>query len=181
MGWEESMFALFEDLEQQAEGLHLLERDADVAALTAAEYSQVSLRSRLHGSVGRELRLRLLGGRTLEGRATRVGEDWLLLVAGGDEWIVRQAGVCTVEGLSGRADNEQTWSVTDRLTLRSLLRRLSETQERCVLHFVDDHHLEGTIGKVGRDFVELLVGQGAGRRLQVVTLGSLAAVQGRAG
>ena len=43
MSWEESMFAVFDDLEQQAQGLHLAERDAEVADLTVAEYSRVSL------------------------------------------------------------------------------------------------------------------------------------------
>ena len=55
MGWEETMFAMFDDLEQQAEGLHLTGRDADVAELTMAEYSRISLGARLHASLGLEL------------------------------------------------------------------------------------------------------------------------------
>ena len=52
MSWEESMFAVFEDLEQQAEGLHLVERDAEVADLTVAEYCRISLASRAARVVG---------------------------------------------------------------------------------------------------------------------------------
>ena len=46
MSWHESMFAVFDDLEQQAEGLHLAERDAEVADLTLAEYTRVTLAAR---------------------------------------------------------------------------------------------------------------------------------------
>ena len=62
------MFAVFDDLEQQAAGLHLVERDAEVADLTVAEYSRVSLGARLHASLGDELRLRLVGGHVVSGR-----------------------------------------------------------------------------------------------------------------
>ncbi len=57
MSWEASMVALFEDLEQQAAGLRLAERDAEVAELTLAEYSRISLGARLHASLGHDLRL----------------------------------------------------------------------------------------------------------------------------
>ena len=67
------MFAVFDDLEQQAAGLHLVERDAEVADLTVAEYSRISLGARLHASLGLELRVRLLGGHQLSGRLARVG------------------------------------------------------------------------------------------------------------
>src|SRR3954447_1263902 len=115
MSWEESMFAVFDDLEQQATGLHLVERDAEVADLTLAEYSRVSLAARLHASAGRELHVRLLGGRLLSGRLARLGEDWFLLVDGSTEWVVRHSGVATVGGLSSKAHGEDTWSAVDRL------------------------------------------------------------------
>ena len=51
MGWEASMFALFDDLEQQAEGMHLADRDADVADLSLAEYARVNLAARLHAAL----------------------------------------------------------------------------------------------------------------------------------
>ena len=63
MSWEESMFAVFDDLEQQAQGLHLVERDAEVADLTARRVLPGQPRLTLHASLGDELRVRLLGGR----------------------------------------------------------------------------------------------------------------------
>ncbi|MCW2835952.1 MAG: hypothetical protein JWQ15_66 [Marmoricola sp.] len=189
MSWEESMFAVFDDLEQQAAGLQLVERDAEVAELTAAEYSRVSLATRLHASVGRELRLRLVGGGLVAGRLARVGQDWLLLVGRSGEWIVRHHGLVTLSGLSPRADSEETWSVLDRLTLRTVLRRLSGVSGRCVVHFVDDQRVEGRVGRVGEDFFELHVGTGrvqtgppsTGRdqTVQVVPVASVSALQGR--
>jgi len=181
MGWEESMFAVFEDLEQQATGLHLVERDAEVADLSVAEYSRISLGGRLHASLGRELRVRLVGGHHVSGRLARVGEDWLLVVDGSAEWIVRYAGVLTLSGLSPRADNEETWSVMDRLTLRAVLRRLSSTSEPCLVHFLDDQRIDGRVGRVGHDFFELFVGEGPDRSVQIVPTASVSTLQRRAG
>ena len=88
MGWEESMFAVFDDLEQQAEGLHLTERDADVADLSLAEYSRISLGARLHASLGLELRVRLVGGQSWPAGwpgSARTGCCW---------WTGRPSGSC---------------------------------------------------------------------------------------
>jgi hypothetical protein len=179
MGWEESMFAVLDDLEQQAAGLHLVERDAEVADLTVAEYAGISLGARLHASLGLELRVRLVGGRQLSGRLARIGKDWMLLVDRSGQWIVRFDGVAALTGLSARADSEETWSVMDRLTLRAVLRRLSSVSEPCQVHFVDDQQVAGRVGRVGRDFFELLVGEGPDRTVQVVPVISVCALQGR--
>lgn len=179
MGWEETMFAVFEDLEQQADGLHLVERDAEVASLSVAEYARISMGARVHASLGRELRLRLAGGRTVSGRLTRVGEDWMLLVGGSAQHIVRYDAITALGGLSPRADSEETWSVMDRLTLRAVLRRLAGLGEPCQVHFVDDHQIEGRVARVGRDFFELYVGEGPERTVQVVPVTTVAALTGR--
>jgi len=150
-----------------------------VADLTKAEYSRISLASRVHASVGQDLRVRLLGGRVVGGRLARLGEDWFLLVEGSSEWVVRHGGVATIGGLSGRADSEDTWSPVDRLTMRAVLRRLAMANEPCLVHFCDDQQVEGLVGRVGRDFFELVVGEGAGRVAQVVPNAAVAALQGR--
>ena len=62
MGWEEHLFALFDDLEQQAEALYDAERDVELADRSRAEYHHVSLASRLMASLDREVVLDLLGG-----------------------------------------------------------------------------------------------------------------------
>jgi hypothetical protein len=179
MSWEESMLAVFDDLEQQAEGLHLAERDAEVADLTLAEYARVSLAARLHASLDQQLQVRLVGGRVVSGRLARVGEGWLLLVDGSSEWVVPHLGIASVSGLSTRADHEDTWPVMDRLTLRAVLRRLAAAADPCLVHFRDDQRAEGHILRVGRDFFELSVGEGVGRLVQAVPCSAVAALQGR--
>jgi hypothetical protein len=179
MSWEHSVFAMFDDLEQQAEGLALAERDLEVADMSQAEYAQITFGARLHASVGRQVRVRLLGGRVVPGRLCRLGEDWLMLVDGGQEWIVRTAAVLSVGGLSLRAQSEQTWSVVDRLSLRAVCRRLSADAAQCAAHFGDDSTVEGRVARVGKDFVELHVGEGSERAVHVVPFANLAALQGR--
>lgn len=181
MGWEESMFAVFDDLEQQAAGLHLAERDAEVADLSVAEYARVSLGARLHASVGLDVRARLAGGLMVSGRLARVGEDWMLLADRGADWIVRYDGITGLTGLSARAHSEETWSVMDRLSLRAVLRRLSSGNEPCQVYFLDEHRIEGRVGRVGQDFFEVGVGSGPDRAVHVVPVTSVTALQGRAG
>ncbi len=181
MGWEESMFAVFDDLEQQAAGLHLAERDAEVADLSVAEYSLVTVAARLHASLDLDLRVRLVGGHQIAGRLARLGRDWILLVDSATEWIVRLGGITAMSGLSPRAESEDTWSVMDHLTLRALLRRLSAVGDTCLVHFSDAQRLEGRIGRVGKDFFELGVGADRGRGVHVVPVASMTALQGRLG
>lgn len=179
MGWEESTFALFDDLEQQAEGVHLAGREAEVADLSAAEYAQVELASRLHASLGLEVQVRLRGGCAVSGRLARMGEDWALLVAPGAEWILRTEAVLSLVGLSPRADSVQAWPVLDRLSLRAVLRRLGAGGAPCLVRFVDGEDLEGRVGRVGRDFFELHTAAG-GPQAAVVPLAAVSALQERA-
>ena len=69
--------------------------------------------------------------------------------------------------------------MVDRLTLRAVLRRLALAGESCLVHFCDDQQVEGLVGRVGRDFFELIVGEGADRLAQAVPHAAVAALQGR--
>lgn len=179
-GAEESFLALFDDLEQQADGLRLSERDVDVAALGAAEYATVDLAARLRASVGRPVRIRLCGNRSLVGRLERTGAGWLLL--GGTTpsgWFVRTEAILAITGLSGRAVPTQVSSVVERLSLTSVLRRLADSGVGCQLLLVDDEQLEGRLGRVGADFVEVHVGEGRTAQVELVPVSAVAACQGR--
>jgi len=178
MAWEEELFALFEDLEQQAEALADAARAPDLADRGRAEYQQVSLASRLMASAGAELLLEVQGVGPLRGRLERVGTGWCLL--GGDggaaqDWIVALAALTGVVGASERSVPEVAWSPLTRLTLGSALRRLAEAGERCVLHRRDGSRLEGVVRRVGADFAELREPSG---RLVLVPFTALAAAQG---
>ncbi len=181
MSWEESMAGVFDDLEQQAQGLHLLERDAEVAELTAAEYAEVPLAGRLHASLGHDLRVQLRGGEVVSGRLARVGAGWFLLVDSAVEWVVCRSGVGFVAGLSPRVRGEAVWSAVDRLSVRTVLRRLAEQPGGCTLHLVDGRRADGRVGRVGADFFELRVGEGSGERVLAVETSAVAALQGRVG
>lgn len=181
MGWERSVLALLDDLEQQAEGLHLVERDLEVADRTRAEYARVGLASRLHAVAGRPVRLTLLGGLSLTGTVPRTGADWLLLTdTTGREWIVRQGALAVLQGASSRAVPDGALGVLRRLSLRSVLRRLAEEDADCLLHLVDGSRLEGRLLRLGEDFAEVRLADGPSEPgYDLVPLTALAAVRRR--
>lgn len=187
---DDSLFALFDDLEQQAAGLHLAEREAEVEELAVAEYAQVTLVERLHGARGSPVRLRLVDGDLLSGTLRRVGRDWLQVDdPHGCSWLVRIGAVAAASGLGTRAVNEDALPVTARLSLRSALRALAEARGQCVLHLVGGDRVEGVPGRVGQDFVEIhptdpatervAGGRAHGPAVQVVPLSGLVALRER--
>lgn len=179
---EERLFALLDDLEQQAEGAFQDERTAEVADRGVREYAAVSLASRLMASTGRLVSLDVVGVGSIEAHLEQVAQEWCVLadprVAG--SWLVRLAAITTVAGASERSVPEVAWPVTSRLGLGSALRRLAD-DGRCVLHLRDGRVLECSLGRVGADFVEARVaadaeiGSGAAQDL-LVPYAALAAV-----
>ena len=178
MGWEEHLFALFDDLEQQAEALYDAERDLELADRSRAEYHHVSQASRLMASLDREVVLDLLGGGTVAGILTRVGTGWCLVRGSAQAWVVRTGAVLVVGGASERSLPEVAWPAVTRLGLGSALRRIAESGERCVLQLVDGARHEAVLHRVGADFVEARVGEDAARGV-LVAFTALAAVQSR--
>lgn len=162
-GWDDGLLHLFDDLEQQAAGLHLAERESEVADVAASEYAAVDLEARLRGALGdgsRELVLRLRGGQQPRGRLTRVGAGWCVLAAGPTRWLVALPAVLVVAGAAPRAGHPSTRSVADTLPLRSLLRRLADDLATgpVAVHLRDGERLEGRVVRVGADFAELATG-----------------------
>jgi hypothetical protein len=157
------MLDLFEDLEQQADGLALAARDADVAEQARAEYSQVDLASRCHASVGLDVELAGHHGLVVRGRVARVGAGWCLLVEeppGGG----RETGEClfvltwlvAARGLSPHARPLSTRPLTGRLGLASVLRHVAEEHGPVTLVRCDGVRRRGRLARVGQDFLELL-------------------------
>jgi len=176
MSWEEELFALFDDLEQQAEALYVAERDAELADRSRSEYQQVTLASRLMASLGAEVRLGVLGVGTVAGVLDRVAGGWCLIAGSAQDWIVPLRAVATVHGASDRSVPEAAWSPVAGLGLGSALRRLADAGERCVLRLLDGSAYDAVLRRVGTDFVEVTVGEG---RPALVSFGSIAAVQSR--
>ena len=176
MNWDEQLFAVLDDLEQQAEALYDAERDAEIADRSRAEYGAVTLASRLMASVDTEVALDVRGVGRVAGRLLRVATGWLLLGSGTTQWVVPLAALTSVAGASSRSVPELAWSPVTRLGLGSALRRLSEAGERCVVHRVDGSPLDGVVRRVGKDFAEVEVAAG---RVELVAFGAMAAVQSR--
>ncbi len=174
MGWEEELFALFDELELQAEAAYDAEREVDLVDRSRAEYSTVSLGARLMASVDSEVTVTLLGHGPLTGRVSRVADGWFLLEAHGQDWIVRIASVVALSGGSDRAVAELAWPPVARLGLGSALRRLADSGDRCLLHCVDGQRYDAVVGRVGRDFAEVTDVSGRG---VLVAFEALAAVQ----
>jgi hypothetical protein len=179
MGWEEELFALFDDLEGQAEALYDAERGPDLADRSRAEYRQVTLASRLMASLDRPLVLTVRGVGSVAGTLERVAAGWCLLRGAGQDWLLPLAAVESVTGASERAVPEVAWSQVTKLGIGSALRGLADTGSPCVLHLVDGSRLDAVLRRVGDDFVEALVGEADGGRLVLVAFSGLAAVSSR--
>lgn len=177
MAWEEKLFALFDDLEGQAAAAYARDRAAELVDRSRAEYAEVTLAARLMATVGDDVTIDVRGVGALRGTLERVATGWLLLSAGAVDWVVRLDAVGSVLGASERAVPAVAWPAVARLGLGSMLRRLAESGERCLVHRVDGQRHEGTVRRVGQDFAELVTGEPA--RVLLVPFRVVAAVQSR--
>jgi hypothetical protein len=178
MRWEERLLDLFDDLEQQAEGIALTERDLLVAEQSRAEYASVDLAARLHASVGARVLLELTGVGVLDGTLVRAGDGWCLLDASGQDWIVVLRAVGAVRGLRTGGVAADARAVSARLGLGSALRGVAESRTEVVLHRLDGATSRGMLGRVGADFVELWTAPETRGPVEVVPFGAVAAVRG---
>jgi hypothetical protein len=129
VSWAGRLVDLFEDLEQQAAGLALQARDAEVAELGRAQYAEVDLLGRLHATLGRSVRLELRGAGRVTGRLLRVGRGWVLVapeVPPGQEWLVNLEATLEARGLSARATVEAARGLATKVSIGSALRHLAE-------------------------------------------------------
>lgn len=176
MGWDDELFAIFDDLESQAGALFALERDLELVDRARAEYATVTLASRLLASVGRPVLLDVVGVGQVRGELRRASGSWSLVEGHGQEWIVPHSAVAVATGLSPRSLPEAAWSPLSRLGLGAALRRLADEEAPCVLRLRDGASQEALIERIGKDFVEVHSPAGQSR---VFALASLAAVQSR--
>ena len=184
---------LFEDLEQQAEALAMEQRDLDVEELSRAEYAEVDARARWHASVGRVVELDVEGAERLRGRLSRVGAGWLLLSAEesasvlgstsrGDAaaQVVALPAVLAARGLSWQGVPRSAQGLAAGLGIGSALRRLAAADPSVVLRRRDGVVRVGRLGRVGADFVELVIEEGARALVELVPFAALATVSGEA-
>lgn len=151
-----ALHGLFEDLEQQAAGIHLAERDAELVDRARGEYASVSFSSRVHASLGREAAFSLLGGEVVEGTIVQAGADWCQVLPAGRQgaWLIRLAAVVSASGMSARSVPEAARPVLARLTFGSALHRLAEESPVMVVHLVSAASTRVRVVRIGADFVE---------------------------
>ncbi len=175
MSWEDDLFALFDDLESQAGALYDAERGPELADRSRSAYQDVTLASRLMASAGRALELEVVGVGRVTGSLERVGVGWCLVRGAAQDWVLRTGAIALVSGASERSVPEVAWSPVAKLGLGSVLRRLADAGERCVVHRVDGSAHEALLRRVGADFVQVEGPRGA----HLVAFDALAAVQSR--
>ena len=176
MAWDEDLFAVLDDLEQQAEALYDAERDAELADRSRAEYGAVTLASRLMASLGASCR----GGSRVSGRLTgalhRVVEG-LVLVTGRPAMGRALPAVSSVDGVSARSvpggrvvtDHPARAGVgaAPAAPTRGAVRASTSPTGRST---------SARVRRVGADFVEVAVGGG---RVELVPHAALAAIRSR--
>ena len=177
MGWEEDLFALFDDLEGQATALYDAERAPELADRSRSEYQQVTFSGRLMASLDLEVTAELTGVGAVSGRLARVATGWSLLRGHGQDWVVRTEAIAALHGASDRSVPEVAWSPVAKLGLGSALRRLADSAEPCSLHLMDGRRHDGVLLRVGRDFTEVATGEAG--RIVLIPFAQLAAVQSR--
>lgn len=158
MGWNDDLFAVFDELEHRAEVLHDLERTPELADRSRAEYAGVSLSSRLMASTDTEISLEVVGAGVLMGRLTRVASDWCALEGpgrDGRDWVVVTSAITLARGLSARSVPEVAWSPVARLGLGSALRRIAEGGSGCLVYLLDGTSHEVLVHRVGADLIEV--------------------------
>lgn len=155
MSDDAELFEVLADLEAEAGTLHHLERVAEVADRSRAEYRAVLLEARLMASVGSPVVLRVAGVGHLSGVLDRVGDQWCHVVGPGARWVVALPAVTTASGVSGRALPRVGWSRLDVVGIGQPLRSLAEAGSWCTVHLLDGGVVEGRVLRVGGDFLEL--------------------------
>lgn len=153
MRWDD----LFADLEGQLAEAGSAELAGEVADRSRREMALVALADRLRGSLGTRVAVRVAAVGPVEGELAEVGSQWLLLrEAAGREALVPLAAVLSVAGLGpASAPPGSGGAVLARLGLTSVLRGVARDRAPVTLWLVDASTVEGTVDRVGADFVEV--------------------------
>jgi hypothetical protein len=153
MRWD----GFFADLEAQAAALSAAERDAEIDDRTRSEVGRLGLVDRLGGAVGSQVRVSCRGNLMLTGRLARLHPEWLLIVEGsGREAVVALPAVLALGDLGSLSAAPGTMAVVDsRFSLALALRAIARDRSAVRLHLADGSALDGTLDRVGADFVEL--------------------------
>ena len=161
MRWEE----LFDDLSGQAAAAEGEERAGELVDRVRYEAGRGGLAERLRATpMRRQLRIVLPGGDPLAGSVLAVGLDWVVLLAGDQEWLLPLAAVRRVQVLASPDAGDATDGgalvapadpVRARLGLSHAVRYLVRDRTVLALRLLDGDVLTGTADRAGLDHLEL--------------------------
>lgn len=148
---------LFDDLEAQLEEEQARELAGEVSDRTRREIARLRAGDRIREAAGSRLQVTVAGAGHYDGTVSRVGPDWFLLdVAAQPAALVRLGGVLGFTGLTTQAvEPGAEGKVLARLTFGYALRGVARDRSACRLHLVDGSVIDGTIDRVGADFVDV--------------------------
>lgn len=149
--------SLFRDLEAQIEASKRAEALTEIDERTRIELSQLRLGERLALTVGIRIRVRCLGSASAGGIVARLGAGWLLIDEGsGREAIVPMRALIAISGVPRRSEAPRSGgSVAAGLGLAHILRAVARDRSAVRLELIDGSALDGTVDRVGADFVDL--------------------------
>jgi hypothetical protein len=176
--FDRALDGFLDDLERQAEGLHLADRAVEVAELRIAQYAEIELAARLHASAGRRVRVSTVDGWSFQGDLICAGTDWIVVDEGPRSWAVTMSSLVTVSGLGDAMLPTDARPISARLGVGSVLRRRAETGESGAIRVAGGRILQGSVTRVGSDFLELDL---ESREATVVPFRALVAVELRSG
>ncbi|HEY2042683.1 MAG TPA: hypothetical protein VGH11_08405 [Jatrophihabitans sp.] len=155
MRWE----GLFADLEAQASQLAAAARGAEVEERGRIEVGTIGLVDRLRPALGAAITLRCRAGVTVTGCIRRVNLQWLLIAEdGGREALVPIAAIVAVSGLGRLSAVPNTMGpVESKLGITHALRGVARDRSAVRMLLADSTVLDGTLDRVGADFVEVSV------------------------
>jgi hypothetical protein len=180
--WEQ----LVGDLESQAQTWDTAERAGEISERARAEFGQVRLIDRLRPARDEQLAIHCVGGVVIQGAARRIVSDGVLVSEpGGREALIALAHVLVVLGLGRMADVPDAETVVEsRIGLRNLARSIARDRSGVRVHLSNGSTLDGTLDRVGADFVEVALHpggesrrRGAVRQLAAVPLAALVAIR----
>jgi len=154
MRWDD----LFGDLEAQLDAAEAASVDAEVADRTRRESALLTMAERLGGSLGDRVGVHVAGAGRVDGRLLEVSDRWLLLVDdSGAQVLVAGPAVQSVAGLAPTSDPSSAPAGAQRvrLGLGVVLRALARDRSPVVVRLTAGGTVEGTLERVGADFVEL--------------------------
>ncbi len=147
---------LFADLEVDALGLDMLERDAEIMDRTRAELASIRLADRFRAAIGVTVSVRVEGADGLRGQVRQVAACWLLLATSEQvEWLVAWSALLGVTGLPAQASPSRGSQIAERMGWPATWRALARNRDEVHVVRRDGSVVTGVPERAGADFVEI--------------------------